>query len=158
MDELNEVITAVQCHPSQCSTFAYSSSRGVVNICDSRSSALCHFAAKSFSHTSKKVGFSRNKFIADILNSISDIKYSADGRFIFARDYLTVKVWDLNMESRPIKTVMLHEHLRPLLEDLFNADSIFDKFEICCRNDGKSFATGSYKYTCFYLFSNYYCD
>ena len=73
--------------------------------------------------------------------------YSADGRFIFSRDYLSVKVWDVNMESSPVDTIMLHDHLHPLLEDLYESDSIFDKFEICCRSDGKSFATGSYRYS-----------
>ena len=51
------------------------------------------------------------------------------------------------MESHPVETITLHDHLHPLLEDLYESDSIFDKFEICCRGDGKSFATGSYRYT-----------
>ena len=69
---------------------------------------------------------------------------------MFARDYLTVKVWDVNMESRPVKTISLHDHLRSLLDELYHSDSIFDKFEVCCRDNGKSFATGSYKYVMIY--------
>eukprot|EP01036_Dinobryon_divergens_P027039 gene27039-35748_t len=144
MEELTEVITAVQCHPSQGNTFAYSSSRGVIKVCDTRSSAICSSASKSYVHHTAKNGLVRNSFIADIVNSISDIRYSADGRFIFSRDYLSVKVWDVNMESHPVETITLHDHLHPLLEDLYESDSIFDKFEVCCRGDGKSFATGSY--------------
>ena len=147
MGHLNEVITAVQCHPSQGSTFAYSSSRGVINMCDLRSSALCTSAARSFFNPRRKNDeFVKNSFIADILNSISDINFSGDGRYIFSRDYLSVKVWDTAMcGSLPVETVHLHEHFRPALTDLFNSDSIFDKFGICCSKDGKSFATGSYK-------------
>ncbi len=74
MEELTEVITAVQCHPSQCNTFAYSSSRGVINVCDTRSSAICSSAAKAYIHHVAKNGLVRNAFIADIVNSISDIR------------------------------------------------------------------------------------
>lgn len=49
------------------------------------------------------------------------------------------------MENRPVKTVSLHDYLRPMLYDLYNSDTIFDKFEVCCSPDGKSVATGSYR-------------
>ena len=71
--------------------------------------------------------------------------YSQDGRFLVSRDYLTVKIWDVHMESRPVKTVALHDYLRPMLYDLYTSDIIFDKFEVCCSADGKHFATGSYR-------------
>ena len=73
------------------------------------------------------------------------ISYSKDGRYLISRDYLTVKVWDVNMENKPIKTIPLHDYLRPMLYDLFTSDIIFDKFEVCCSPDGKKFASGSYR-------------
>lgn len=63
-----------------------------------------------------------------------------------SRDYLTIKIWDVNMERRPVKTVALHDYLRPMLYDLYTSDIIFDKFEVCCSPDGRSIATGSYRY------------
>jgi len=48
------------------------------------------------------------------------------------------------MENRPVKTIHIHEHLRPKLCDLYENDSIFDKFECVVSPDGKYFATGSY--------------
>jgi serine/threonine-protein phosphatase 2A regulatory subunit B len=75
--------------------------------------------------------------------------FSADGRFLVSRDYLTVKIWDVNMESRPVKTIVLHDYLRPMLYDLYTSDIIFDKFEVCCSPDGKSIATGSYR--CYFI-------
>lgn len=71
--------------------------------------------------------------------------YSADGRYLVSRDYLSVKIWDVNMQTRPVKTVSLHDYLRPMLYDLYTSDIIFDKFEVCCSPDGKSVATGSYR-------------
>lgn len=48
------------------------------------------------------------------------------------------------METRPVKTIQIHEHLRPKLGDLYENDCIFDKFECVISSDGKYFATGSY--------------
>jgi serine/threonine-protein phosphatase 2A regulatory subunit B len=41
MEELTEVITAAEFHPTQCNLFAYSSSKGTIKLCDMRMSALC---------------------------------------------------------------------------------------------------------------------
>ena len=46
------------------------------------------------------------------------------------RDYLSVKVWDLHMESKPIETFTVHEYLRSKLCSLYENDCIFDKFEV----------------------------
>lgn len=32
------------------------------------------------------------------------MKFSHNGRYLMTRDYLTVKVWDLQMESKPLET------------------------------------------------------
>ena len=47
-----------------------------------------------------------------------------------SRDYLSVKVWDLHMESKPIETFTVHEYLRSKLCSLYENDCIFDKFEV----------------------------
>ena len=47
MEELTEVITAAEFHPTECSLFVYSSSKGTVRLCDMRSQALCDKHAKS---------------------------------------------------------------------------------------------------------------
>lgn len=41
MEELTEVITSAEFHPQQCHTFAYSSSKGSIRLCDMRQAALC---------------------------------------------------------------------------------------------------------------------
>lgn len=47
MEELVEVITAAEFHPSHCNVFVYSSSRGIIRLCDMRAAALCDQHAKS---------------------------------------------------------------------------------------------------------------
>lgn len=43
-------------------------------------------------------------FFSEIISSISDVKFSNSGRYMISRDYLSVKVWDLHMETKPIET------------------------------------------------------
>jgi len=87
---------------------------------------------------------SNKSFFSEIISSISDVKFSQDGRYICSRDYLTLKVWDTHMETEPVTTINIHEHLRAHLCDLYESDCIFDKFEVAVSGDGKYMATGSY--------------
>jgi serine/threonine-protein phosphatase 2A regulatory subunit B len=48
------------------------------------------------------------------------------------------------MEREPVKTIPIHEHLRPRLCDTYENDSIFDKFEVVFSGDAKNVMTGSY--------------
>lgn len=141
MEELTEVITCADFHPSQCNIFMYSSSKGTIKLGDMRDSALCDQHAKVFEEEEDPANKS---FFSEIISSISDIKFSRDGRYIVSRDYLTLKVWDVNMESKPVKVIPIHDHLRSKLCDLYENDCIFDKFECCLAGDGSYFLTGSY--------------
>jgi len=141
MDNLTEVITSACFHPKQCNLIMYSSSKGVIKLGDLRDSALCNNYAKSFEVEEE----SNPTFFSEIIASISDAKFSNCGRYILSRDYMTLKIWDINMESKPLKTVNVHESLRSRLCDLYENDCIFDKFECCWSNDANNIITGSYK-------------
>ncbi|KAI4817058.1 hypothetical protein KUCAC02_009346 [Chaenocephalus aceratus] len=145
MEELTEVITAAEFHPHQCNTFVYSSSKGTIRLCDMRASALCDKQSKLFEEPEDP---SNRSFFSEIISSISDVKFSHNGRYMMTRDYLSVKIWDLNMESRPVETYQVHEYLRSKLCSLYENDCIFDKFECCWNgNDriGFYFIEGAYK-------------
>jgi serine/threonine-protein phosphatase 2A regulatory subunit B len=62
----------------------------------------------------------------------------------------------VNMEKAPVATFNVHDHLRPRLCDLYEKDSIFDKFQCCIRGDGKHVASGSYNANlrCFNVFES----
>ncbi|KAG6674402.1 hypothetical protein I3842_15G039400 [Carya illinoinensis] len=141
MEDLTEVITSAEFHPTQCNMLAYSSSRGSIRLIDMRQSALCDNHSKLFEE--QEVPGTRS-FFTEIIASISDIKFAKDGRYILSRDYMTLKLWDVNMDSGPVATFQVHEYLRPKLCDLYENDSIFDKFECCLSGDGIRVATGSY--------------
>ncbi|XP_039142715.1 serine/threonine protein phosphatase 2A 55 kDa regulatory subunit B beta isoform-like isoform X2 [Dioscorea cayenensis subsp. rotundata] len=141
MEDLVEVITSAEFHPSHCNLLAYSSSRGFLRLVDMRRSALCDQNARILQD---REAHGSRSFFTEIVASISDIKFAKDGRHILSRDYMNLKLWDLHMESAPIATFKMHEHLRPKLSELYTSDSIFDKFNCCLSMDGRHFASGTY--------------
>ncbi|CAL5327859.1 unnamed protein product [Camellia sinensis] len=129
MEDLTEVITSAEFHPTHCNMLAYSSSKGSIRLIDLRQSALCDTHSKLFEE--QEAPGSRS-FFTEIIASISDIKFGKDGRYILSRDYMTLKVyglWDINMDSGPVSTFQVHEYLRP---------------KCCLSGDGLRVATGSY--------------
>lgn len=141
MEELTQVITSASFHSLSCNLFAYSSSKGEIKLADMRENALCDSHAKVFEEYTDNIS---HNFFTEITTSISDIKFSNDGRYLISRDYMTVKIWDLKMENKPIKTINVHEKFREKLCDAYENDAIFDKFEVVFSGDSKSMMTGSY--------------
>ncbi|EPX74991.1 protein phosphatase regulatory subunit Pab1 [Schizosaccharomyces octosporus yFS286] len=141
MEELTEVITSADFHPINCNHLMYSSSKGNIKLLDLRQSALCDNHTKLFEDQGDQ---DSKSFFSEIISSISDIKFSQDGRYILSRDYLSLKIWDINMEKMPVKTIPLHDVLRSKLCDLYENDCIFDKFECTFSGDGKHALSGSY--------------
>ncbi|XP_073141243.1 serine/threonine protein phosphatase 2A 55 kDa regulatory subunit B beta isoform-like [Henckelia pumila] len=141
MEDLTEVITSAEFHPYHCNLMAYTSSRGFIRLVDMRLSALCDHSAKILkdeeSHGPKS-------FFTEIIAAITDLKFANGGRHILCRDFMNLKLWDMRMDTCPVATYRIHEHLRPKLCDMYNNDAIFDKFECCLAGDRLNFATGSY--------------
>lgn len=142
MEALSEVITSSDCHPAHCQMFIYSSSRGSVRLGDMRASALCDKHAKAFEIVPDSF---HKSFFSEITTSISSAKFSPDGRYIVSRDFMNVHLWDVHMESKPMRSYQVHEHLRPKLCDLYDNEAIFDKFEVSCSFDSRHVLTGSYQ-------------
>ncbi|KAI3690299.1 hypothetical protein L2E82_48279 [Cichorium intybus] len=114
-------------------------------VIDLRQSALCDKHSKLFEE--HEAPGSRS-FFTEIIASISDIKFGRDGRYILSlmdsgpvhEHFCCCAV----MNSGPVSTFQVHEHLRPKLCDFYENDSIFDKFECFLSGDSKRVATGSY--------------
>lgn len=154
MDDLTEVITSAEFHPSHCHLFMHSSSRGNVKLCDLRANALCDNWVKEFEDHSVSGtvtggangngNSSRTSFFSEIIASISDIKFSPNGRYILTRDYMNMKLWDINMENQPLLNIPVQETLRNQLAEMYENDCIFDKFRCAFSHDGSSLLTGGY--------------
>ncbi|XP_033131371.1 serine/threonine protein phosphatase 2A 55 kDa regulatory subunit B alpha isoform isoform X2 [Brassica rapa] len=121
-----------------CRGYHISSSKGSIRLIDL---ALCDSHSKLFEEPDAA---GSKLFFTEIIASVSDIKFAKEGRYLLSRDYMTLKLWDINMDSGPVVTFQVHEHLKPKLCDLYENDSIFDKFECCISGDGLRAATSSY--------------
>jgi len=142
MNDLKEVITCAKYHPIHGNILAYSSSRGFTYLCDLRTNAKIEKPSKSFGVT---VDDSEASFFTEILVSVSDMSFSSDGNFLLARDFLTVKVWDVRMEKHPYKSLPLHPQLNDRLCDIYENDCIFDRFTLSSGANAKPYViSGSY--------------
>jgi serine/threonine-protein phosphatase 2A regulatory subunit B len=142
MEDLTEVITSASYHPQHCSQFVYSTSKGTMKMGDLREASTIQRYCRSFEMEEEP---SNKTFFSEIISSISDCKFGNDCRYLLSRDYLTLKIWDVNMEIRPIRVLNMHEALRARLCDVYENDCIFDKFECRWSGDSRIVFTGSYK-------------
>ena len=135
------MITCCKFHPKLDSLFLYATSKGYLKVCDLRKRGVYDNSALSFIEKSDD---SQKNFFTDIVNSISDAIFSHDGNFIFTRDFLTTKVWDIRMSNKPISSLCLYSSLKSKLCELYENECIFDKFDISSSPCSKYYATGSF--------------
>lgn len=138
-EELSEVITASQFHPILDNEFIFSTSKGIIKLGDLRKSSNCDHTAISFED--KDAQANRN-FFTEIISSISDVTFSKNGKYIFSRDFLSVKVWDVKMSNKPVEVINIFEPLKSKLCELYENESIFDKFSVSSSPCGNYFLTG----------------
>ncbi len=141
INELTEVITSAVFNQVNESLFAVGTSKGILKLFDTRESA--RFSTNGVFYCDENLKKNKNLF-TDIVSSIADLKFSADGGQIITRDYLTTKVWDQRKTKEPVKTIKLFEPFNSKLYDVYEQDIIFDKFNIGLSPDGHSFVTGFY--------------
>ena len=144
IEDLTEVITSATFHPSHGNLFMYSTSRGNLRLCDLRDSALCDQSSLTFGIGNSSTSNS-NGFFDEIISSVTDVKFSpSDPNTFLSRDYLNTHLWDIRMDTGPLLSLPIHDHIRPRLCDLYENDSVFDKFECAFNYDGSSIVSGSY--------------
>jgi serine/threonine-protein phosphatase 2A regulatory subunit B len=140
--EITELITSASFHPLNCHTLMHGSSKGVIRLADMRKKALVDRDALVLEVKSTEP----RTYFSEITNSILDAKFSADGRYILSRDYMTVRLWDTHMAHRPVavESLGVHPYLSAHFTPLLENEAIFDQFHCALSPDGKRFVTGSY--------------
>lgn len=93
IEELDEVITHCEFHPTMPNVFLYTTSKGFLHVCDFRESSS--FQQGSTIKFEVGAGLKKNVF-SDLINSLSYGKFiKAQQHLISTRDYLSVKIWDI---------------------------------------------------------------
>ncbi len=67
--------------------------------------------------------------LSEIISSATDVKFSHGGQYLMSRDFLTVKVWDVRMETQPVEVHQVHPYLRSKLYNLYESECLVDRFE-----------------------------
>ena len=78
----------------------------------------------------------QKNFFTELISSYSSAQFIKKGKYVAARDYLNVKIWDICNASKPLMTISLQDSLKSKLCDLFENDSIYDKFQLSASEDG----------------------
>ncbi|KAK5581982.1 hypothetical protein RB653_003563 [Dictyostelium firmibasis] len=144
MQLLNEIIRVTKFHPNHCNLLMYGTSRGSLKLCDMRESALIH----SFSRCYEPLEFNQSAF-ADYLNSIFDMSFSLDGRYIVSRNLQSLSIWDMNMDNKPLAIYNLYNEklLNQRLYEFYEKSSFVNKFQ-CNFINQNQVITGSYDNKC----------
>ncbi len=140
MEEAKEHITTSKVHPRQDNLFAMATNFGNMKLVDLRISS-------SFDSNSTNFKFeqSGNKnFFTDMISSVSSLQFNKGGKYIVSKDYLNVHIWDVNNLKKPVSVIPVMENLKPKLCEVFENDSIFDKFQVATSNDSNTIFTGAY--------------
>lgn len=140
-DDINEVITSASFHQTDPNIFMFSSSKGIIKLCDYRINSQYDKCAVDFALAEDS---QKKNFFSEIINSISYASFSKNGNYIFSRDYITTKTWDIRKNKAPVSNIRLCSYLERKLCDLYESENIFDKFELCSSPDSQYILTGTY--------------
>ena len=88
---------------------------------------------------------SRKHFFTDIINSVSRAKFSPNNNnYLFSRDYIAVHLWDIRNTKQPVKTFNVTDYLEKKLCEVYESETIFDKFDLQISPDSTHVLTGAY--------------
>lgn len=142
IDDLNEVITHAEFHPQIQEMFLMSSSKGATHVCDIRENSSFEKCALKLE---VPIDPAKKHFFTEIVSSVSSANFNpVNDKQIICRDYLTVKVWDIRNQSKPVKNLYVTDYIDKKLCDLYEAESVFDKFKLDVSPDGQNIVTGAY--------------
>lgn len=141
LEEISEVITSARFHPISNNLFLFSTSKGIVKVGDLRKSSHCDDTAITLE--AKDTTGTKN-FFTDIIVSICDATFSQNGKYIFARDFCTVKVWDIANTSKPLANIPIYDPIKTKLCELYENECIFDKFSLAGGPDSNNIVTGMF--------------
>jgi serine/threonine-protein phosphatase 2A regulatory subunit B len=142
-EEADEVITHSEFHPQSPTIFTYTTSKGILNVCDFRDGSS--FQKHSSFRFDVGEGQKKNAF-SDMLNTFSCCKFIKNKpNLIATRDFLSAKIWDIRGTShKPSISINVCDYLEKNLVNLYEDDSIYDRFFMDVSPCGNFILTGAY--------------
>ena len=129
---------------SSC-VFLYTTSKGMINICDFREkSNFTNRPSQQLSTALANKG--QNDQYNRLLDYVSSALFLNDANQVVSRDYLSVKLWDLRSSAnyKPLFSAQVTDYMEKNLSTLYEQDSLDDEFFLDVSPDGKHMVTGGY--------------
>lgn len=124
VNEINEVITSANFHPMNSSEFLWTSTNGTIRIGDLRSKLIMDKPVNSFKYNSNS-----NWYYEELVHSISYAEFCRFQQTVVARDYFTVKFWDLRNNSNPYLVADVVADRSLTMREICESQVIFYDFE-----------------------------
>jgi serine/threonine-protein phosphatase 2A regulatory subunit B len=115
-DPNSETITRARFHGKIPELFAHGTSKGKLFLSDLRQNTLHEH--NSIKMVAPETG--NKHFFSEMIACVNDMQFlSNDGNKLVARDYLTVKLWDVRQPTKPYKTIQVCDYLEKKLCDFY---------------------------------------
>jgi len=111
IEDVKENITCGKFHPQSDNIFSMGTDKGSLSAVDMRLSSSPGKNALKF--TWEPTG--PKNFFTEYVNQYSSTEFLKGGKYLAARDYLTVKVWDVCKTSKPILNINLQDSYKSKL-------------------------------------------
>lgn len=147
MDDVTQLLTVASFHPWHASLFLVGRSNGQMSIGDLRDPPSRHSRQYSVNFQMlPEHNLIQHDEHNDILISISSASFLGNHNIV-SRDFLSLKLWDDRNPSRPVSSCGVMEFLSPHLDELYDSDSIFDRFPVAIDAQSGTVVTGLYNGT-----------
>ena len=143
MEDDAEVITSSQIHPSKDGPLVFSTNKGV-RTCDLRASTNVR---KGITYFTEPPSTAKKNIFTDFLACVSNATFSNEGNLIYARGLLSMKIWDVRITNKPVEIVPLFDPVKSKLAEMYEDDSVFDRFMTSSSPCGTKVVTGFYDKT-----------
>lgn len=130
VNEINEVITSAKFHPTNSAEFLWTSTNGTIRIGDLRTKLIMDKPIHSLKYCSNS-----SWYFEELVQSISYAEFCEFNSNVVARDYFTVKFWDLRNCNCPclVSDVVADKNLT--MKEICESEVIFYDFEVKdCKN------------------------
>jgi len=110
VEDVKENITCGKFHPTSDAMFVYGTNKKTLKVNDLRTSPR-EAAGVDFKYEQKEI----KNFFTDMLATYSSVDFLKGGKYVVARDFMTVKVWDINQNKKPLLDITLQENYKSKL-------------------------------------------
>jgi WD40 repeat protein len=139
VNPLSEVITSCKFHPNNSYEILWTSTNGSIRLGDLRAKFLMDSPTQVLKYTSSSM-----RYYDDVIVSLSYADFCKNAECIVARDYFSVKYWDLRNTSSPCVIANVIENTNKCMQDLYESHAICAEFEVKDSFNSDFCATGTY--------------